>query len=69
MSTILMQENKEGIQAPIYFMSMSLTNQELRYSQMDKQAYVVVRALKTFRSYIFHSHSIIHVPNSAVKSI
>lgn len=32
MSTILMQENKESIQALISFMSMPLKNQELRYS-------------------------------------
>jgi hypothetical protein len=31
MSAILMQENKEGIQALIYFMSISLKNQELKY--------------------------------------
>ena len=55
-STILMQENKEGLQAPISFTSIPLKNQELKYSQMEKHAYAVVRALKNFRFYIFHSH-------------
>jgi hypothetical protein len=68
-SAILMQENKEGIQAPIAFMSMPLKNQELKYSQIEKHAYAVVKALKIFRFYILHSHLVIHVPDVAVKSI
>ena len=64
-----MQENKEGIQAPISFMSMPLKNKELRYSQMVKYAYVVVKDLKNFRFYILHSHSMIHVPDPTVKNI
>lgn len=66
MSTILMQENKEKIQALISFMSIPLKNQELRYSQMEKHAYAVVRALKNFRFYVLHSHSIIYVPDLPV---
>ena len=49
LSVILMQENKEGIQAPIAFMSTPLKEHELRYSQMEKHTYLVVRALKIFR--------------------
>ena len=64
-----MQENKEGIQAPIAFMNMPLKNQELRYSQMEKHAYAVVRALKNFRFYILHSHSVIYVSDFVVKGI
>ena len=64
-----MQENKEGIQAPIAFMSVPLKNQELKYSHMEKHAYAVVKALKNFRFYILHSHSVIYVPDVAVKSI
>lgn len=66
---ILMQENNEGIQAPIAFMSTPLKDHELRFSQMEKHAYAVVRALKNFRFYVLHSHSVIYVPDSAVKSI
>lgn len=69
LSAILMQENNEGIQVPISFMSSPLKDHELRYSQMEKHAYEVVRALKNFKFYVLHSHLIIHVPNSTVKSI
>ena len=50
-------------------MSLPLKNQELRYSQMEKHAYAVVRALRNFRFYVLHSHSIIYVPDPIVKSI
>ena len=36
---------------------------------MEKQAFALVKALKDFRFYIFHSHIIAFVPNSAVKDI
>lgn len=67
MSAILMEENKEAIQAPIYFMSIPLKNQELIYSQIEKHAYAVVRVLKNFRFYILHSHSVKHVLDFVVK--
>ena len=66
---ILMQENKEGVKVPISFMSTPLKDHELRYSQMKKHAYVVVSALKNFRFYVLHSHSIAFVPNLAIKNI
>ena len=34
MSSIVMQENREKIQAPIAFMSIPLKNEELKYSQI-----------------------------------
>lgn len=66
---ILMQENKEGIQAPIAFMSMLLKGHELKYSKSEKHAYVVVKDLKNFYFYVLHSHSLVFVPNIFVKSI
>lgn len=44
-----MQDNKEGIQAPIAFMSIPLKNHEPKYSQIEKHAFAVVKALKNFR--------------------
>lgn len=35
---------------------------------MEKHAYALVKALKDFRVYILHSHSIVYVP-SAIKDI
>lgn len=50
-------------------MSIALKSHELKYSQVEKHAFIVVKALKNFRFYILHSHSVVHVPNVAVKSM
>ena len=36
---------------------------------MEKQAYALIKALKDFRVYILHSHTIAYVPNIVVKGI
>jgi hypothetical protein len=36
---------------------------------MEKKAYALVKALREFRTYIFHSHVIAYVPSSSVKDI
>ena len=64
-----MQENKEVIHVSIAFMSTPLKEHELRYSQMEKHAYVVLRALKKIRFYVLHSHYVVFVPDLSVKSI
>lgn len=69
LSAILMQENDEGIQAPIAFMSIPLKNHELKHSQIEKHAFAIVKALKNFRFYILHSHLVILIPDIAVKSV
>ena len=64
-----MQENDEGTQGPIAFMSIPLKNHELKYSQIEKHAFAVVKALKFFWFYILHSHFIVFVPDVVVKSV
>jgi hypothetical protein len=36
---------------------------------MDKQAYALVKSLKSFRVYVLHSKVISYVPSSSVKEI
>ncbi|KAH9299634.1 hypothetical protein KI387_031316, partial [Taxus chinensis] len=64
-----MQENGEGIEAPIAFMSCSLKEHELKMSQIEKHAYAVVRVVKQFRYYVLNSHTLVLFPDTAVKSI
>ncbi|KAH9296454.1 hypothetical protein KI387_040042, partial [Taxus chinensis] len=66
---VLAQKNDEGLEAPIAFMSCPLKNHELKYSQLEKHAYAVVKAVKSFRFYILNSHTVVMVPGSAIKSI
>ncbi|XP_059067483.1 uncharacterized protein LOC131858300 [Cryptomeria japonica] len=63
------QVDESGIEAPIAFMSVPLKKHELKYSLSEKQAFFVVKAVKQFRYYILHSHSMVFVLDSAVKSI
>ena len=50
-------------------MSVPLKKHELSYTEIDKNAFVVVKSLKQFRYYILHSHSIVYVPKKPIKSI
>jgi hypothetical protein len=36
---------------------------------MEKQSFALVKAIKDFRVYILHSHTIAYVPNAVVKYI
>lgn len=66
---ILMHKNDEGIESPITFMSYPLKAHELKFSEMEKHTFVMVKALKHFRFYILNSHSISLVPNIVGNSI
>lgn len=66
---VLLQKNQEGNEQPIAFYRKNLRDTPLKYNIMEKQAYALVQALKEFRVYILHSHTIAHVPTSAVKDI
>jgi hypothetical protein len=44
---VLLQKNDQGDEQPIYFMSKNLRDLELNYTIMEKQAYALVKSLKT----------------------
>jgi hypothetical protein len=66
---VLLQKNEENQEHPIAFFSKALRDVELRYSSLEKQAYALVKALKSFRDYILHSNILAYVPTSAIKYI
>ena len=66
---VLLQNNKEGQEKPIAFMSRALKHLELKYTTMEKQAYALVKSLKHFRTYVGYSKIIGYVPHAAVKDI
>lgn len=69
LSSILTQKDDGDNEAPIAIMSIPLKKHELNYTQMEKDAFVMVKALKEFSQYILHSHSIFYVSEPTVKSI
>ena len=53
----------------ISFYSKTLRDAPLRYNIMDKHAFSLIKALKAFRVYILHSHTLAFVPSITVKDI
>jgi hypothetical protein len=68
-AAVLLQRNDQGQEKPIAFFSSALRDAELRYEIMEKQAYALVKALKAFRIYVFHSRVTAYVPSPSVKDI
>jgi hypothetical protein len=66
---VLTQKDDENNEAPISFMSTNLQGPEINYSTIDKQAYVVYKAVKHFRSYILKNHTKVIVPHPVVRSL
>jgi hypothetical protein len=68
-ATILLQKNSEGYEQPIEFFNKDLRDVALNYNIMEKQVFSLVKAIRDFRVYILHSHTIAYVPNVVVKDI
>ena len=66
---VLLQKNEKNLEDPISFYNKALRDSTLKYDIMDKQAYASGKALKKFRVYVLHSHSIFFVPSATIKYI
>jgi len=66
---VLLQKDEHNFETPISYYNRTLRDSPLKYDIMEKQEYALVKALKEFRFYIFHSHTVAYVPNSSVKYI
>jgi hypothetical protein len=66
---LLLQKNDAGLEHPIFFSSRALRDAEVTYDIMENQAYALVKSLKDFRVYVFHSNIIAYVPSVVVKDI
>jgi hypothetical protein len=68
-ASVLLQKNAEGLEQPISFFSRALRDAEIKYDIMEKHAYALVKALKSFKFYVIHSKVIAYVPSAYVKEI
>ena len=68
MATVLMQKRYQ-IEQSIAFFSRTIRDVALQYNIIEKQSLALIKALKDFRVYILHSHTIAYVPNVAVKDV
>ena len=64
---VLLQKNEQNLEQPIAFYNKALRDSTLTYDIMEKHDYALVKALKEFRVYILHSHTIVYVPSAAIK--
>ena len=66
---VLLQKNEQNEEQPIALYNKTLRDSTVKYNIMEKQAYASVKALKEFRVYILHSHSIVFVPSTTIKDV
>lgn len=64
---MLTQKSNQGDEHPIAFMSTPLKDAELRYPNVEKQAYALVRVVKKFKHYLLRNKVFAIVPDPAVK--
>ena len=69
LAAVLTQKEDGGDEFPISFMSTGLQGAELNYPAIDKQAYVVFKAVNQFRPYILKNRTKVIVPFLAVRSL
>jgi hypothetical protein len=66
LAAVLNQKDDDNNEAQVSFMSTNLQGVELKYISIDKQAYVVYKAVKHFRSYILKNHTKFIMPHPVV---
>jgi hypothetical protein len=62
-----LQKNDESREQPIAYFSRALIYVELTYNKLEKQAYALVKSLKSFIDYILHSNTFSYVPSRSIK--
>jgi hypothetical protein len=65
----LTQRNIKGEEFPISFVIKNLHDYELIYSEIEKQALSLVKAVAHFKTYILTSHFIVYVPTTPAKML
>jgi len=68
LAAVLMQK-KDQVEQPIAFFSRTIKDAALCYNIIEKQTLALIKALKDFRVYILHSHTIAYVPDVVVKDV
>ena len=68
-AVVLTQKNQQEDEVPISFMSSNLKGAELKYHEVDKQDFVVIKAVKHFHPYLLKLKTKVIVPFSAVRNL
>jgi hypothetical protein len=68
-AAVLLQKDDESLDHPVAFLQQTLRDVELRYDPIEKQAYALIKSLKSFRIYILHAKVVAYVPSASVKDV
>jgi hypothetical protein len=66
-SAILLQKDDQNNDQPIAYMSQSLSDDEFKYTLIEKHTYALVKAIEKFHHYILGKHTQVKVPLPSVK--
>jgi hypothetical protein len=66
-SFILIQCDDQVNEKPVAYMSQSLSDDEFKYSYIEKHAFALVKAIENFCHFILGKHMLVKVPLHAVK--
>eukprot|EP00253_Pinus_taeda_P013897 PITA_13897 len=68
-AAVLTQINDHNLEEPISFYSSNLQGAELNYSEVEKQAFAVYKAIKHYRPFLLKAHTKVIVPFSSVRKL
>eukprot|EP00253_Pinus_taeda_P027520 PITA_27520 len=66
---VLTQINNHNLEAPISFYSSNFQGAELNYSEVEKQAFAVYKAVKHYRPFLLKAHTKVIVPFPSVRQL
>jgi hypothetical protein len=66
-SAVPMQNDDQGNEKHVAYMSQSLSDDEFKYSFIDKHSFSLVKAIEKFHHYILGKHALVKIPLPAVK--
>ena len=68
-AAVLTQINDHNLEAPISFYSPNLQGAELNYSEVEKQAFALYKAVKHYRPFLLKAPTKVMVPFPAVRKL
>jgi hypothetical protein len=66
-SIVLVQNDDQGNEKPVAYMSQSLSDDEFKYSFIEKHVFTLVKVVEKFLHFILGKHTLVKVPLPAVK--
>ena len=66
---ILVQEDEQGVERPIQYLSKQLSGAQLRWATIEKEAYAVVYALTKLRPYLYDASFTIYTDHKPLKAL